>query len=245
MYWRKCSLCCLALDMPQLGKFNLLEGCCITAEWDRQLSYYWSFSHSGFVFWHLWCEVRLPKSSPRSIFQGRWRSAGELLALCKVWLFILEMFMLLVSRGATGPTSFWIEMYKMVASPVCQEVSETQPRDIFFSCISASFFQNPWLCLCSCWGQGQGSHRLQGERGVKCQTQSQLIALKTKLFIVFHECWVRLSICDPTALTLVTNPTETQGATPMCKQYHIQCAVLTKTLQQFSFFSWSHGKGKG
>lgn len=106
MYWRKCSFCCLALDMPQLGKFNLLEGCCVTAEWDRQLSYYWSFCHSGFVFWHSQCEVFLPKSGPRSIFQGKWRCVEDLLAPCKVWPFVLEMFTLLVSHTATGPASF-------------------------------------------------------------------------------------------------------------------------------------------
>lgn len=73
---KECSFRCLALDMPQLGKFNLLEGCCVTAEWDRTLSYYWSLCHSGFVFWHLWCEVCLPQGSPRSVFRGEWRCIG-------------------------------------------------------------------------------------------------------------------------------------------------------------------------
>lgn len=140
MYWRKCSFCCLALDMPQLGKFNLLEGCCITAEWDRQLSYYWSFCHSGFVFWHSWCEVCLPKSGTMSIFQGTWRWVGDLLAPCKVWPFILEMFMLLLSHTATGATSFWAEMYKMVASPMFdrERLKLSLTAFIFFLCISAT-----------------------------------------------------------------------------------------------------------
>lgn len=104
---KECSFCCLALDMPQLGKFNLLEGCLVTAEWDRPLSYYWSFCHSGFMFWHSWCEVCLPQSSPRSVFQGRWRCIGDLLAPCKFWPSVLEMFMLMVSDTTTSPTSCW------------------------------------------------------------------------------------------------------------------------------------------
>lgn len=126
--------------MPQLGKFNLLEGCFVTAEWDMQLSYYWSFCHSGFVFWQWHCEVCLPRSGSRCIFQGTWRCVGDLLSPSKVWPFISEMFTLRVSHTTTDPTSFWVETYKMVALPAFVRKCLKLSLAVFtsFACISAA-----------------------------------------------------------------------------------------------------------
>lgn len=114
-------------------------------------------------------------------------------------------------------------------------MSVTQSHSIYFipGYFFCSSFQNPYLCLCCCWGWEQSSWGWAGA-SVKRQTQSRWIALKRSLIIVFHWCWIRPCKCDPTALMLVTNPTETQGAAPMCTHYQIQCAVLTSILQEFS-----------
>lgn len=82
------------------------------------------------------------------------------------------------------------------------------------------------------------------EAGVKRQTHSRWIALKRSLSAGFHGCWVRPSEPDPAALTLVTNPAETRGATLVCKHCQIQRAALTSTLQRSSHCPGCAVKGK-